>query len=126
MTPALVDSNVVIDVLRNAPEAVECVRREVQRGRLYGSVLTRAEVLAGMLPGEEEATMGSLEVFNWLPVDVHVADRAGEFSRRHRQAHPGIELTDYVIAATADIAGLRLLTRNVKHFPMFRRLRPAY
>jgi predicted nucleic acid-binding protein len=126
VTPPLVDSDVVIDLLRKRDEAVACVRQEVLRGPVYGSVLTRAEVLAGMLPGEETATEEHLEIIRWLPVDSRIADRAGEFSRRHRAAHSGIDLTDYVIAATADVAGLRLLTRNVKHYPMFRRLRPAY
>ena len=126
MKRVLVDSNVLIDVLRGDPDARDCVASELRHAELYGSVVTRAEILAGMLPGEETQIGAQLMLIRWLNVDETVADRAAEFSRRHRKKHPGIDLADYLIAATADLAGLRVLTRNVKHFPMFPRLKPAY
>lgn len=61
-----------------------------------------------------------------LPVTDPVARRAGEMLREHRRSHPGIDLVDYVIAATAELNGARLATLNVKHFPTITRLQPPY
>ena len=126
MRPALVDTNVVIDVLRGNEAARSCLAGELRGPGLFGSTVTQAEVLAGMRRGEESRTLDQLDVVRWLAVDQLIADRAGELARAHRNRHPGIELSDYLIAATADLLGLRLLTCNVKHFPMFKRIRPAY
>jgi predicted nucleic acid-binding protein len=47
-------------------------------------------------------------------------------SRGDRRSRRGIGLGDYLVAATADVRGLDLATLNVKHFPMFKGLRPAF
>ena len=65
-------------------------------------------------------------VLQMEPVSDAVARRAGELLRAHRRSHPGIEIVDYVIAATAEVRGAELMTLNVKHFPMFLGLRPAF
>ena len=38
----------------------------------------------------------------------------------------GIGLGDYLIAATTDVKGYQLATLNVRHFPMFKGLRPPF
>ena len=63
---------------------------------------------------------------DWVPVDKSVARRAGELGRRWRQSHPGIDLADLAIAATAEELGVPLASRNLKHFPMFEGLRAPY
>ena len=60
------------------------------------------------------------------PATDAIARRAAEHLRAHRRSHPGIDLVDYVIAATAEIHDAELLTLNVKHFPMVSGLRPAF
>jgi len=54
-----------------------------------------------------------------LPVSDAVARRAAIHFRRFRRSHTGIDVTDYVIAATAELHQARLQTLNMKHFPMF-------
>ncbi len=51
--------------------------------------------------------------------------RAGVFSRLYEPSH-GLDDIDALIAATAEHHGLRLATLNVKHFPMFPKLKRAY
>lgn len=122
----VVDTSVIIDVLRGSAPARALLRHERTHGLLNASELTRAEVLAGMRPVEEAATRELLEAFTWRAVDREIAERAADYAREFRASHSGIDLVDYVIAATADVSGARLLTRNVKHFPMLDGLRAPY
>jgi predicted nucleic acid-binding protein len=55
-----------------------------------------------------------------------IARRAGEHLRRFRRSHSGIDLVDVVVAATAEAYDVPLLTLNVRHFPMFKELKPAF
>ena len=84
------------------------------------------QVLAGMRPSEESATRGLLGQIRWIDVTTDVADLAGSFARRYLRSHPGIDTVDYVIAAATSLAGAELRTQNVRHFPMFPGLAPAY
>lgn len=61
-------------------------------------------------------------VLRLVPVTDPVARRAGEHLRRYRRSHQGIDLVDYVVAASAELHGAALATLNVKRFPMFKGL----
>ena len=60
---------------------------------------------------------------SWLRLEESDAAAA---DRWYRCSHPGIDIADYLIAATADLLGEQLVTLNVKHFPMFEGLVPPY
>lgn len=123
----LVDTCVLIDVLRGRAPANDALQQLADRDeRLVGSVLTRTEIIAGARTGEERTIAGVLDLVEWLPVDSATADRAGRYAQQYSRSHQGIDLADYVIAATVDLADAKLLTRNVKHFPMFASLRSPY
>lgn len=79
-----------------------------------------------MRPREEEPTRALLRTLHWHTVDEDVAERAGALGRRWLPSHNGIDSADLAIAATAQRGRLRLLTVNVRHFPMFDGLRPPY
>lgn len=121
------DTSVLIDHLRGHAGARAIFDRPRIAGeRIAGSVLTRVEILAGARPREERATRALLDELEWIPVDSDLADAAGRLARRFGRAHPGIDVTDYVIAATVESHDATLWTRNVRHFPMFPRLRAPY
>ncbi|MFT4230201.1 MAG: type II toxin-antitoxin system VapC family toxin [Microbacterium sp.] len=122
----LVDTSVLVDVLRGEPAAAELLREARMAGPLHASEVTRLEVLAGMRPREEAATRGLLAVLTWHPLDERVADIAGALGWRWLPSHRGIDSADLAIAATAVVLDARLLTRNVKHFPMFDGLTAPY
>jgi hypothetical protein len=61
-----------------------------------------------------------------VAVDEPIARLAGEFGRKWRRSHPGISPADLAIAATAGQLDAKLATTNVRHFPMFKGLRPPY
>jgi predicted nucleic acid-binding protein len=52
-------------------------------------------------------------------MDDRVAEIAGELGRRWLPSHRGIDSADLAITATAIMVNATLLTRNIKHFPMF-------
>ncbi len=122
----VVDTSVVIDQLRGDERALTLLRSLFGQGPVGASVMTRVEVLAGMRAVEKRSTERLLALIDWLPVDVAVADRAGEMAGRYRSSHPSVDPVDCVIAATVEHEGARLHTRNVKHFPMLKGLRDAY
>ena len=122
---AVVDTSVLIDYLRGHAGARQVLERERAAAPLHASEITRLEVLAGMRPGEEAGTNSLLSVLIWHPLDQQIAEDAGELGRRWLPSHR-IDGADLAIAATALGLGARLLTRNVRHFPMISDLRPPY
>jgi len=123
---ALVDTSVLIDYLRARPGAVELLERERRASPLHASEITRLEVLAGMRPSEESGTRSLLSTLIWHVVDQEVAEEAGAMARTWLPSHRAIGAADFAIAATAVRIGGRLLTRNVRHFPMFADLSAPY
>jgi predicted nucleic acid-binding protein len=123
---AVVDTSVLIDYLRGHEGAADLLEKQRTLGSLHASEITRLEVLAGMRPEEAEPTRSLLSALVWHPVDAAVAEDAGALGRRWLPSYSGIDSADLAIAATATIAGLPLLTMNVRHFPMLPDLRPPY
>lgn len=123
----LVDSSVLIDHLRGDPRATQLLAEHLRAGdEVWGVVVTRTEILAGMRSSERPATVHLLAQPFWLEVDVELADQAGRLARQYRRSHPGIGAVDFLIAAGVERLGARFLTGNIKHFPMFPGLEPAY
>ncbi len=121
------DTSVLVDFLRGDERATQLlIERATVGDELWGVVVTRSELLAGMRSRERAATHSLLDSLAWLEVDIEVADAAGELARRYRRSHPGVELPDYLIAAGAELLGASLLTLNVRRFPSIPSLQPAY
>lgn len=123
---ALVDTSVLIDYLRGHKQAATVLESELAAAPLHASEITRLEILAGMRPHEEDATRSLLSALEWHPVDADIAENAGALGRQWLPSHHAIDGADLAIAATAIRAEARLLTRNVRHFPMFPDLRAPY
>lgn len=122
----LVDTSVIIDYLRGHPGAERVLEDARTSAPLHASEMTRLEVLADMKTNEERGTRALLSIFIWHPVDALIAERAGELGQSWLSSHHSIDSADLAIAATAQVAGCELLTRNVKHFPMFKGLHKPY
>lgn len=121
----LFDTDVLIDHLKGNVAATDMVMEAATVGQAACSVLTRFELLAGMRPDERSQIRSLLDVLVNLEATVDVATRAGEWARTFRRSHANISSIDYLIAATAEVHGADLFTRNVKHFPMFPDLESA-
>lgn len=125
--PVLLDTSVLVDHLRGHPPAqVALYDLLTADGAVYVSVLSAAEVRRGLRPRQARAWGRLAEQLTWLPVDLGIAEAAGELAAAYRGSHSGIDLVDMILAATAQSLGAALWTRNVRHFPMFTGLQPPY
>lgn len=122
----LVDTDVLVWALRGSEPARDWLRASRQKTSLAISVVTVAELTGGMRSTERDRVWSLLAALRAEPVTEVIARRAGEFRREWRASHAAIGTADYLIAATADVQGARLATLNVKHFPMFKGLRPPF
>jgi len=129
---ALLDTNVVSEWVKTRPSPeVDAWLRLVDPTDLHISVVTMAEVARGIekLPAGQRKTRleawSSAELLNYfadniLGVDVEVARCWGAIcaaaERRGRRMGP----MDAFLAATAEVHGLTLVTRNVKDFEVWR------
>ena len=124
---ALADTSIMIDHLRGRIEARELLREQRDRAEpVFASVLTKVEILAGMRAAEEPMTRRFFGTVLWVDVSDQIAERAGGHARRCLRSHPGVDLVDFVIVATAEELSVPLWTTNVKHFPMVAGLRAPY
>lgn len=123
----LVDTPVLIDHLRGDARALRLLSDLFgQEDRVWAATPTRTEVIAGLRQTEAVAVAELFGILSWVDIDVAVADAAGEFARHYSRAHSGIGTTDYLIAAAAVSIGARLVTLNVRHYPMIEGLAPPY
>jgi predicted nucleic acid-binding protein len=118
MADYLLDTNILILHLRSHPEVTRLLYQWSETSVLCISVVTRAEILAGMHAHEEARTLELLDSLTSIPVDEAVADQAGRLI--HQYARQGIRFSfpDALIAATALRHDLTLVTTNIKHFPI--------
>lgn len=114
--PLLVDTDVLIDYLRDRVEAIDYI--DNLPNPLFVSVITIGELYAGVRDGTERTRLDTfLLAFMSIPVDHAIAVRGGLLRRDYGKSH-GTGLADALIAATAQLRNLTLVTLNSKHFPM--------
>ena len=118
MIEYLLDSDVLIWQLRDQEETVELLARLSKRGILACSVMSIVEIQAGVRRGEEKKTNALLDSLKAYDVTPAIANLAGTFIRDYRAKGITLDFADSIVAATAVIHGLTLLTYNVKHYPM--------
>jgi predicted nucleic acid-binding protein len=124
--PILIDSTVLIDVLRGHPVALAFLADVRRSTDLLSVTPVRTEVLGGVRGDMLSGTYTLLRRIDWIDVTVELADAAAVLQRRHRAAHIGIGTVDYLLAAAAiELRGI-VATSNVRDFPMFPGLQPPY
>ena len=125
MTLTIVDSNVLIDAIRNRQPALRFLGGAADTGALWSSVLVRTELWVGSRPGEDDRIADLIGRIMWRDVTPSIADHAGRLGAPFRLTHH-IGVVDLVLAATAIDLGGTVATLNVRDFPMFPGLQPPY
>lgn len=116
MSKVVLDTDVLIDLLRGLEVARIFLQELSSQSVPCSSVISVAEIYAGMRPEEQVLTADLLDGLVILPVTREIAELAGYFKRRTRSRK--LELTDCLIAATAFIEGASVATGNTKDYPM--------
>ena len=115
------DSVALIDYYGNRPAVIpyfEIVLNQEANGAF--STITELELWQGIRPGEEERHEAMLALLERVPLDGAIARRAGQL--RQQIGLRQLSLPDAAIAASADLTGRTLLTRNTRDFEPLRAL----
>lgn len=123
----LLDTNVISEPKRARPdEGVIAWLGDQLLSDLHISVITVGELRRGIVRLEPGRRRDDLDFWladlilrygeRILPVDLDVTERWAALAETARAAGRPSEMTDELIAATAHVHGLTVVTRNVRHF----------
>ncbi len=120
----LVDTDILIDFLRGYDKAIAFI--DDFSSQIILSPIVVAELYAGVKGNEEMIVLDNfISLFHVVPLNLEIAKIGGLYKRDFGKSH-GVGLADAILAATAKVAQAELKTLNVKHYPMFKALKPAY
>lgn len=107
----MLDTVALIDYYHGRP-GVLAYLESILQGRATGafSTITELELWQGIRPGEEERHEALLALLRRVPLDGPIARRAGDLRRAAGLMR--LSLPNAAIAASADLCGCTLLTRN--------------
>ena len=123
----LLDTNAVSEFTKLRPDPAFTSWLDKQNVEsLWTSALVVGEVWFGIIPLEAGPKREGLEAWmasmiasfgpRLLPVDLPVATTWAEVTHRHKRALRTVSATDELIAATAIVHDLTVVTRNVRDF----------
>lgn len=120
----LVDTDILIDYLRDHPEAVSFLESHVAEVSI--SAVSVAELYQGVREGQERTKLSRMvSALVVLPLTGEIAETAGLYRRDYRD-RIGCGLADCMIAATASEHCLDSATLNNKHFKMLKNVITPY
>ncbi|MDR2692453.1 MAG: type II toxin-antitoxin system VapC family toxin [Dysgonamonadaceae bacterium] len=106
----LLDTNAVLDFMGNKlPSKAHNLLSDIIDTEINLSVITKMELLGFSKVEQELASF--VDCADVLMIDENVTDKTIEIRKRYR-----IKLPDAVIAATALVHNMTLLTRNIRDF----------
>jgi predicted nucleic acid-binding protein len=116
--PLLLDTTVLIDVLRGRGAAGRLLSLRSAREVPYVCCINVEEIWRGLLPGEEDGAAQLVDGLRLAPLGVAEGRRAGRWRREAAASGTTLSQADCLIAAAAVGVGARLATGNPRHFPM--------
>lgn len=110
MITRLIDSVILIDHLNGLEKANQFIL-DLEPGETAISVITRAEILAGVDESKEPLIKALLDQYHLLTIDGPIADLSATLRRKY-----GWKLPDAFQAALSLHHRIKLATRNTKDF----------
>ena len=111
--PYLVDSDILVDYFRHTEAAANCLD---SLDDWSVSVVTGLELIAGAKDKREVAEIDLvLGAYHVVPTNPEIGQLAYNIMKTYAKAN-GLDPCDAMIAATAIYEGLKLSTKNEKHF----------
>jgi predicted nucleic acid-binding protein len=120
MAAVLLDTTVLIDLLRGRAGAAERLRTVRESGDVpYVCAINIEEIHRGLRGGPEgEAASRLIEGMLIAPLGRDEGERAGTWRREHAERGLTLSQADCLIAAAANSIAGRLATGNPRDFPM--------
>jgi predicted nucleic acid-binding protein len=115
----LLDTTVIIDLLRGRPGALR--RLNALRGSgdsPHVCAINVEETVRGLVPSERETARALFRGLRVIPLTEVEGWRAGEWRRTYASRGRTLAQADCLIAAAAVTIGARLATGNPRDFPM--------
>lgn len=118
----LLDTNILSEPLRRIPHKKVYARLGVQAGNFAASIITLNELRFGaMLHAHSNEFWSKIEttlmpLVRWMPIDHAIAIRAADLRAHLQRKGYTAGANDCLIAATALVHDLVLVTRNTGHF----------
>src|SRR3989344_8760990 len=114
----LIDTDILIWVLRGNKKYEELLQNLKNKGPLSISTITIAEIYKNIFPSELVKTENVLNELQTWDVTPPVAKQAGLYWQEYVRRLKNLNITDCLIASTANLNNLTLVSLNTKHFPM--------
>jgi|SRR3989338_4109067 len=122
----LFDTDVLIDYLRGLAPAVNFLEAKFEKVDAYISVITIAELYAGVKEGQERQILENfLNIFEVVTLNQDIACIGGIYRRDYVKSHQ-VGLADALIAASSKYLDATLISLNKKHFPMLKNILVPY
>lgn len=118
MAVVLLDTTVLIDVLRGRPVLNRLRLLHEQADVAATSAVNVEELVRGLRPAEQAAADRLLDGLIVVPLDRVSGERAGSWRRDYAGRGTTLSQADCLVAAGALSVGGRLATGNPRHFPM--------
>lgn len=116
--PVLLDTTVLIDVLRGRSAAERLLRLRSSGEVPFVCCINVEEIWRGLRPAEEDAVAQLLNGLRLAALGLSEGQRAGRWRRAAAAKGTTLSQADCLIAAAAVGVGARLATGNPKHFPL--------
>ncbi len=121
MEKIMLDSNVIIDLIRNKDKALERLL-DFSHYQFTISHFVYIEVLAGAQKHRKADTSKFLRAYSVLPFNSNAHEEARLLARRYHAGKP----MDLLIAAHAKAEKVPLLTNNINDFAKFKGLKTMH
>jgi len=113
----LIDTDICIDFLKEREYAVNLFS-EILNEHCHISILTYYELLKGAFsPKEQSIIKNFVKLLGVVNLDENIIKSGAELYRKYRKKGITLSNIDCLIMATAKEKNLKVVTRNVKHYP---------
>ena len=114
----IIDTDVCIDFLNGKDFAVKLFEEILKNNDCFISILTHFELLKGTQNKKQgKAIQEFLSLTDVINLDDDIIKTGAEFYRNYRKKGITLSTVDCLIMATAKEKNLKIVTRNVRHYP---------
>ena len=108
----LVDTDILIDISREIPTAINRIKQEEIKNQLCISVITQMELIVGCRNKMEQQKLNKfLKRYLIININESISNQAYKLLEKYRLSH-GLLIPDAFIAATVMIFNISLLSKN--------------